>query len=254
MSSSHAAANAPSRLRGPLTALAPEAKLAGLVAFLLVVAVTPPSRPAALAGQAAVALVVAAAAMVEPRDVGRRLLIDLPLLVLAATLAVAGSGPRVDVAGLSLSEDGLQVGTALLGKASIAIVAVSAVAASTSMAETVGGLRRLRLPAWCCELVALTARQLDVLRDEVGRVRLAGSVRAGTRGSTGEWSAVGRSLGVLFVRSIERMDQLQLAAAARGGTRPGATVLADTAPPATPTAWILALAPAAAALALRAAL
>ncbi|MEA2684894.1 MAG: hypothetical protein QOE93_89, partial [Actinomycetota bacterium] len=33
------------RIRGPLTGLAPEAKLGGLVAFLLVVATTPPSRP-----------------------------------------------------------------------------------------------------------------------------------------------------------------------------------------------------------------
>ena len=254
MSNSHAAAGAAVRVRGPLTGLAPEAKLVGLVAFLLVVAVTPPSQPAVLLAQAVVATGVAVAALVDPREVGRRLLVDLPLLVLAATLAVAGTGPRVDVAGLHLSQDGLRVGLALLAKASVAIVAVSAVAASTSMAETVGGLRRLRLPAWCCELVALTGRQLDVLRDEIGRLRLAGSVRAGTRGARGEWSAVGRSLGVLFVRSMERMDRLQLATAARGGTRLGATVLAATSPRATDAHWLVALTPAAAALVLRVAL
>jgi cobalt/nickel transport system permease protein len=254
VSSAHESAGAPARVRGPLTGLAPEAKIVGLVAFLVVVAVTPPSQPAALLAQAVVAAGVAVAALVDPRDVGRRLLVDLPLLVLAATMAVAGSGPRVNVVGLHLSQDGLRIGVALLAKAGIAIVAVSAVAASTSVAETVGGLRRLRLPAWCCEAVALTARQLDVLRDQIGRLRLAGSVRAGTRGARGEWSAVGRSLGVLFVRSMERMDQLQLATAARGGTRLGATVLAEAAPAAVPVHWLVALLPAAAALVLRLAL
>ena len=254
MSTAHAAPGAQTRLRGALTALAPEAKIVGLVAFLLVVAVTPPSQLPVLLAQAAVALGVAVAAFVEPRDVARRLLVDLPLLVLAATIAVAGSGPRVHVAGLQLSEEGLRVGLALLAKASIAIVAVSAVAASTTVAETVGGLRRLRLPAWCCEMVALTARQLDVLGDEVARLRLAGSVRAGRRGARGEWSAVGRSLGVLFVRSMERMDRLQVAMAARGGTRLGATVLAEAPITATTPQWLAALVPAAAAVLLRIAL
>ncbi|MEA2933207.1 MAG: cobalt/nickel transport system permease protein, partial [Actinomycetota bacterium] len=112
---------------GPLAGVAPEAKLVGLLAFLVVVAVTPPSRPWALAGQAAIAVALAAAALVRPRDVARRLVIDLPLAVLAATIAVAGSGPRTDVAGVSLSQAGLRIGLALLAKATIGIVSVSAV-------------------------------------------------------------------------------------------------------------------------------
>ena len=138
-------------------------------------------------------------------------------------MAVAGSGPRLPVVGVSLSRAGLRIGMALLAKATIGIVAVSAVAASTTASETVGGLRRLRLPAWACDLVALTARQLQVLGEELARLRLAGSVRAGTRGRRGQWTAVARSLGVLFVRSVERADRLQVALAARGGPPPPPT-------------------------------
>jgi cobalt/nickel transport system permease protein len=245
-------------VRSPLNRLAPEARLVGLVAFLVVVAVTPPSRPWALAGQALVAVAVAVAAFVPVRDVARRLAIDLPLLVLAATIAVTGSGPRMDVAGVRLSRAGLQVGLALLAKATTGIVAVSAVAAATTASETVAGLRRLRLPPWICDLVALTARQLQVLGDELGRLRLAGAVRAGTRGRRGEWSAVARSLGVLFVRSVERGDRLQVALAARGGA-PLGSLTASTPPDraaadrasSPPTMWLAALAPPAAALVLR---
>ncbi len=152
------------------------------------------------------------------------------------------------MAGVSLSRAGLQVGLALLAKATIGIVAVSAVAASTTASETVAGLRRLRLPGWLCDLVALTARQLQVLGAELARLRLAGSVRAGTRGRRGEWSAVARSLGVLFVRSVERADRLEVALAARGGSPPPPAPTVSTA---TTTSWLPALLPAAAALALR---
>ena len=241
-------------MRGPLTGLAPEAKLVGLVAFLVVVAVTPPSRPWALAGQAVVAAALATAALVAPRDLLRRLVIDLPLVVLAATTAVAGTGPRLDVAGLSLSRAGLQVGLGLLAKATIGMVAVSAVAASTTASETVAGLRRLRLPAWICDLVSLTARQLQVLGDELGRLRLAGAVRAGTRGRRGEWTAVARALGVLFVRSVERTDRLQVALAARGGTALGSLGPLTSTTPSTAapqSSWPIVLAPAAVALVLR---
>jgi cobalt/nickel transport system permease protein len=264
----------PGRLRTPLTGLAPEAKIVGLVAFLVIVAVTPPSRPWALAGHAAIAACVAAAALVRGRDLVRRLAIDLPLVVLAATITVGGAGPRIDVFGVSLSRAGLQVGLALLAKATIGIVAVSAVAAATTASETVIGLRRLRLPGWICDLVALTARQVQVLGDELGRLRLAGAVRAGTGGRRAEWTAVARALGVLFVRGVERADRLQLALAARGGTAlatPPATATATatttataatgtptatpsataTAGTANPGAWLAALVPATAALALR---
>jgi hypothetical protein len=65
-----------------------------------------------------------------------------------------------------------------------------------------------------------------------------------------------RSLGSLFVRSTERADRLQLAAALRGGTAttaalppgPGET---GTAGQAGPAAWALALVPAVLALAAR---
>ena len=229
----------------------------GLVAFLLVVATTPPSRPWTLAGQGLIAAAVAVAALVTRRDLVPRLALDLPLAVLAATLAVAGSGPRAH----GLSSAGLEVGLALLAKATIGIVSVSAVAASTTADETVAGLRRLRLPPWLCDLVALTARQVQVLGDELRRLRLAAAIRAGTGSGRrrNEWSAVARALGVLFVRGVERADRLQVALAARGGPPPTETTATSLSTPAadpktTSTRWLPALVPAIAALGLRLAL
>lgn len=255
MSGRHGGETRPgARVLGVLDGWAPEAKLIGLLAFLLVVAVTPPDRPAVLAAQGAIAVAVAAVALVEPRAVLRRLALDLPLVVLAVTYAVAGHGPKVTVAGLSLSSAGLRVGLTLLAKATIGIVAVSAVGAATTVPEVVAGLRRLRAPGWLCDLVGLSARQVGVIGEDLRRLRLAAALRAGGRRRPSS-QATARALAASFVRASERVDRLQVAAQARGGTSVGALVrLARPLPPATLATWTGAALPAIGALVARAAL
>jgi cobalt/nickel transport system permease protein len=250
VSASHAAGPAPDRLRSPLTPLAPEAKVVGLVAFLLVVAVTPTTAPWALAAQAGVAVGVATVALVEWRAVAGRLALDLPLAVLALAYALAGRGPHVEVAGVSLSQPGLHAGLGVMAKATIGIVAVSALAASTSLPETVAGLARVGAPAWFRQLLALSARQLQVLRSDLARIRLAVAVRTASRRRTVALAAGARSLGPLFVRATERADTLRLAAELRGGD--AATPLAVPAVAARragAATWLVALVPAALAVA-----
>jgi cobalt/nickel transport system permease protein len=217
VTSSHGAGPAPDRLRSPLTGLAPEAKVLGLVAFLAVVGLTPPRAPAALAAQGAVAAAVALVALVEWRAVVGRLALDLPLAVLALAYAVAGRGPHVEVLGLALSRPGLEAGLGIMAKATIGIVAVSALAASTSLPETNAGLARVGAPAWFRQLLALSARQLQVLRSDLVRIRRAVAVRTASRRRAAPLAAGTRALGSLFVRSVERADTLRLAAELRGG-------------------------------------
>ena len=150
-------------------------------------------------------------------------------MVLAVVYALAGHGPHTQVLGLDLSRPGLVVGLGVLAKATIGIVAVSAVAASTSEVDTIVGLRRLHVPAWFCDLLALTLRQLGLLRQDLQRLQLAAGVRAGP-GWRSRWSVAGRSFGVLFVRSAERLDRLQLALVARGGHAFASALVAAPAP------------------------
>jgi cobalt/nickel transport system permease protein len=217
VSSSHAAAPSGDRLRGPLSRRSPTAKVVGLLAFLLVVGLTPNDRPSWLAAWLLVAVLAAAAAYVDWRAVARRLVIDAPLVVLAVAQALFGRGPDVTIGGLDLSRPGLENGAAVLAKATIGVVAVSAVAASTTVPETLVALRRIGLPDWFCTLVALAARQVDVLRAELARVRLATALRHPDGGRRAAWSVGARTLGLLFVRSTDRAERLQLAADLRGG-------------------------------------
>ena len=262
MSASHAAGPAPARLRGPLSGLPAEVKVVGLVAFLAVVAVTPPSAPWALAAQAAVAVALAVLALVDPRAVAGRLALDLPLVVLAAAYALAGRGPEVEVLGVGLSEPGLRVGSAVLAKATIGIVAVSALAASTSVPATIAGLARLGAPGWFRDLLALAIRQLQVLRADLARIRRAVEVRTAATRRTVALAAGARSLGVLFIRATERAETLRLAADLRGGAGAPAGTEGRPLPsghrwrvvPAAAGAWAMAAGPALAAVAARVAL
>src|SRR6266545_2274162 len=217
MSNSHGQVAAAERVRGPLSGLRAEAKVLGVLGLMVVVGVTPASLPWALAAEALVAVTLAALALVQWRQIAARLTLDLPLVVLAATYALAGRAPHTEAVGVTLSEPGLRAGLTILAKATIGVVAVSALAAASSVAEILDGLRRLGTPRWFVQLIALTARQLQVLRRDLARMRLAVAIRTGST-RPGATLAVGaRCLGTLFVRSTERADRLRLAAELRGG-------------------------------------
>lgn len=252
MSSAHGAQPAGERLASPLTRLAPEVKLVALVAFLVVVALTPPQRPWAFAVHGAVVVAVAFVALVPFRTLATRLVFELPVLALAATYAAFGRAPRVEVLfGLTLSRPGLVVAFGVLAKATIGVVAVSIVAASTDATDVVRGLARLRVPGWFCDLVALSARQVEVLRAEAARVRLAAELRGGP-GRVDTWRAVARSLGTLFVQGAGRAERLATSVAVRsaGGADGGRLVLTPAGgsaatPVASASQWATAFAPAA---------
>ncbi len=246
MSSAHGAVVVGERLESPLTRLAPEVKVVALVAFLLAVALTPASRPWAFAAHATVVGVVAVVALVPFRTLAGRLVFEIPVFALAATYALAGRGPRVEVAaGLTLSRAGLAVAFGVLSKATIGVVAVSIVAASTTATELVRGLARLRVPGWFCDLVALSARQVEILRAEAARVRLAAELRGGP-GRLATWRAVARGLGTLFVQGAARAERLTTSLAIRAPGS-GPLVLAPASvvtPPATTGQWFASLTPA----------
>jgi Cobalt transport protein len=116
-------------------------------------------------------------------------------------------------------------------------VAVSALAASTTSSETVAALQRLGAPRWFCHLVALAARQLDVLRADFARLRRAAQVRSASGRRAPVAAAATRSLASLFVHAVERADRLQVAAELRGGNAldagPGPSPVAAIAAPGT---------------------
>ena len=245
MSSAHGAPTAGAvRLTSPFTRLAPEVKIVGLVTFLMLVALTPARNVWVFAVAALVVAVSLVIALVPIGTVLARLLLEIPVAMVALTYVFFGREPKVEVLGISMSEPGLWVAFGVMAKATIGVFAVSVVAASTTATELTAGLSRLGLPGWFCDMVALTARQVGILRADAERIRLAAELR-GSGGKVATWKAVARGLGTLFVQASARAERLATSIEVRNPTPEPVNLTSGSglAPTATAQQWLLALVP-----------
>lgn len=230
----------------PMHGVAPEAKLAGLVAFVVIVALTPRRFVAAFTVDAIVVLTVIAIAALPVRLILRRLATITPFLAVALLLPFIGDGDEIDVVGLGLSVDGLWAAWNIVAKAVLGATASIVVTATTPIPDLLAGLSRLRIPAVVVGIIAFMLRYLDLIVDELGRMRRAMVARAHDPHWLWQARPIAGAAGTLFVRSYERGERVHAAMAARGytGTMPELTGRR------TPVReWTLALAPGAVAAA-----
>jgi cobalt/nickel transport system permease protein len=216
------------------------------VAFVLAVVATPREAFWAFGVYALALAGLAAVGRVPLAFLARRLVIELPFLAFAVFLPVVGQGERVEVLGVPLAVGGLWAAWNIVAKGTLGVAASAIVAATTPVAELLGGLERLRLPRALTTIAGFMIRYADVIADEVRRMRVARI----SRGHDPRWiwqaRAVASSAGTLFIRSYERGERVYLAMVSRGyaGSMPDLQELA-----ATRAQWLAALSvPATAAL------
>jgi cobalt/nickel transport system permease protein len=151
----------------------------------------------------------------------------VPFVVFALLMPLVGTGPRVDVLGLSVSEEGLLAAWGLLAKGTLGVMASLTLAATTELRDLLVGLERLRVPTQLVQILGFMIRYLDVVTDEMRRMRIARESRGFGAGGRGRWwrawPVLARSAGALFIRSYERGERVHLAMVSRGYT--GATGL-----------------------------
>ena len=191
-------------------------KVASLVVFMLVVVATPVSWLPVFAGYAGVLVVLVALSGVPALYLARRMVIETPVLLFAALLPFIAAGPSVEVLGLSLSEPGLVAGGGLVMKATLGVLSSLLLAATTDPRDLLVGLERLRVPAQLVQIMGFMIRYLDVVSDELRRMRTARESRGFTARNPRHWPVIGRSAGALFIRSFERGERVHLAMISRG--------------------------------------
>ncbi|HET9310406.1 MAG TPA: cobalt ECF transporter T component CbiQ [Actinomycetota bacterium] len=225
--------------------LAPETKLVAQVLFVLVVVATPREAFWAFGVYAGMVLAAAGAAAIPIGFLLRRLAIEVPFVAFAFFLPIVGQGERVDVLGVSLSVEGLWGAWNILAKATIGVMASTLLASTTTMAEFLTGFDRLHVPRAFTSIASFMVRYMDVIADDVRRMRIARL----SRGYEGRWiwqaRAIGQTAGALFIRAYERGERVYLAMLSRGyaGTMPEMGEVR-----ATPRQWLTALAPVSVAL------
>jgi cobalt/nickel transport system permease protein len=217
--------------------MAPQIKIATAFAVLLAIVATPREAIWAFAVYAVAVAVIAAIAGVTPRFAARRMVIEVPFLILAGLLPLFGDGSTVDVLGMELSVAGLWDAWNIVAKATLGLAIAVILGATTQVTDFLAGLDGLRVPSVVTAIAGFMVRYIDVITNDWSRMRVA----MVSRGHDPRWfTSIGpyaHTVGVMFVRTYERGERVYLAMASRGytGTMP------LSAQPATPTRqWAIA--------------
>ena len=233
--------------RSALHRLPAHVKVVGLVAFVLAVVAVPSDEHAVLAALLVVAALVLLSTRVPARHVLPRLAVETPFAVFAVVLPFVAVGPRVAVGPFTVSEAGLTAAAALLLKGTTGVLAAVAFAVTTRPRDLVRALQHLRVPDPLVLIASFMVRYVDVVADQLRRMRVARASRAFSARSVRSWPVLAAGTGALFIRSYERGERVHLAMVSRGwsGRMPVTDPLAASAGD-----WALGLAPAVLAAAL----
>lgn len=191
-------------------------KILALVGFMLVVVATPRDAYAVHGVYLLLLLGVVALARVPASYLLPRMLVEVPFVVFALVVPFVATGPRTEVLGLSVSESGLVDAFGLLAKATLGVLAGLLLAATTEPTRLLAGLERLRLPQQLVQIMSFMLRYLEVVTDELHRMRIASASRGFTARDPRHWPVVASSVGALFIRSFERGERVHQAMVSRG--------------------------------------
>ena len=112
-------------------------KILAVLAFVLVVVLTPRESLWAFGVYLLLVVVAVAASRVPVRYVATRMLVEVPVLGFALLMPFIATGPRVDIGPLSLSEAGLLGAWALVAKATLGLMASLVLATTTEPRDVV---------------------------------------------------------------------------------------------------------------------
>lgn len=195
----------------------PRAKILAALGLIAAVALT---APMGLAEFALIVSFIAASVALLDRPVVVVLRRSLLVLPFAGTVALFSPLARIETwslaAVMGAYAQGWPLMVAILSKAYISVLTVTALTTTTSLPELLRGLRALGMPDILLSLLTFIARYTLLFREQVAAMSVAIASRApGLRG----WRRVrlyGALGGNLFVRAYERGEQVHAAMLARG--------------------------------------
>lgn len=200
----------------PLHHLAPEAKIVATLGAVSCIAVTSRYSVWAFAVYAAVATFLISIARIPPRFVLVRLAAIAPFVIFALFIPFVGTGETTEVLGMDLSVDGLWATWNILVKAVLGATMTIILTSTTEVADIMRGLGVLRVPAVFTAIMMFMVRYLELIADELGRMRVAMTARGYDPRWLSQARPIATSAGALFVRSYERGERVHAAMLARG--------------------------------------
>lgn len=198
--------------------LAPEVKLAVAFGFVVAIAVTPREAVWAFAIYAAMLIGLVWLSRLPPRFVLARMVVILPFVLFAFLIPFIASGERVEVLGVSVSEEGLWGTWNIVAKAALGVAVSIVLAGTTEVAEILRGMGRLKVPAALTAIASFMVRYLTLIAEDLRRMRTAMTARGHDPRWLWQVRPIAASSGALFIRSYERGERVHQAMLARGYT------------------------------------
>lgn len=193
-------------------------KIVALLAFMITVVATPDDWFAAFGVYLLLLVGVVAVSRVPPTYLVKRMVVEVPFVFFAVLLPFVATGPRIEVLGVRVSESGLLAAFGFLATATLGVIASLTLAATTEAPALLKGLERLRMPSLIVQIMGFMIRYLEVITDELKRMRIARESRGFESRNPRHWPVLAKSFGALFIRSYERGERVHLAMLARGYT------------------------------------
>ena len=213
-----------------------ETKILGALLFVIVVVATPIQNLVAYLGFLIILLILIKLSQLPYRTVFLRSLVEIPFVLFALLMPFFGTGAKVQILGLELYEAGLWAGAGIVAKGTIGVVTAIILSGSTSARDILGGLEKLRVPAPLVSIATFMLRYLNVINDELGRMKIARESRGFEERGLKSWRILAQTVGALFIRSYERGERVYLAMLSRGFAGAMPKLSEDK-----PTNWLLAL-------------
>lgn len=200
----------------PIHRLAPEAKIVAAFGIVVSIAITPRQAVWAFGFYAILVAGSIIVSRLSPGFVALRLMAIAPFVLFALFIPFIATGETTVIGGVSVSVDGLWGMWNVLAKATLGASVSIVLTATTEVPEIIRGLSVLRIPALFISIATFMVRYLELIVDELGRMRVAMS----SRGYDPRWISQARpiasSAGALFVRSYERGERVHAAMVSRG--------------------------------------
>jgi cobalt/nickel transport system permease protein len=161
-------------------------------------------------------------AKIPPLTVVKRSSIEIPFIAFALLMPFFGQGERVEFLGLLLYREGIEAGAGIIAKATLGVLTAILLSATTTAREILRGLEILKLPTLLVQIASFMLRYINVVTDEMERMRVARASRGFQESGIKHWKVLANSAGALFIRSYERGERVHLAMLSRGysGTLP----------------------------------
>ena len=191
-------------------------KIIAVLLFVLVVVSTRITYWPAFVIFLALVIAAATAGKISIFTLSKRALIEVPFIFFAVLMPFFGTGERFELGPFNLYREGLLAGLSIVAKGTLGVLSAVILSTTTTAREILRGLERLRLPTIMVQIASFMLRYVNVISDEMERMKIARQSRGFDATGVKHWKVIATSAAALFIRSYERGERVHLAMLSRG--------------------------------------